>query len=167
MIDRLILNDRRIQSMKDGLSKIITIPDTLYKTSKGEKQKNGISVSQMRVPLGVIGIIYESRPNVTIDIASLCIKSGNSTILRGGKECINTNIFLHKIIQDSIEILGFDKNYVQLIQSTDRSLVKEMLSLENFIDYMIPRGSEDLVKFVSENAKMPAVTGGVGVYRTI
>ena len=152
--------------MINGIKNIIKLEDPIGKTIEEKTLPNGLSLRRVRVPLGVIGVIYESRPNVTIDIASLCIKSGNSTILRGGKECINTNIFLHKIIQDSIEILGFDKNYVQLIQSTDRSLVKEMLSLEKLIDYMIPRGSENLVKFVSENAKMPAVTGGIGVCHT-
>ena len=165
-IERMILDSNRIKDMINGIKNIINLEDPIGKTIEEKILPNGLSLRRVRVPLGVIGVIYESRPNVTIDIASLCIKSGNSTILRGGKECINTNIFLHKIIQDSIEILGFDKNYVQLIQSTDRSLVREMLSLENFIDYMIPRGSENLVKFVSENAKMPAVTGGVGVCHT-
>ena len=96
MVDRLILNKERIDSMRDGLKKIISIPDTLYRTSKPTKQKNGIYISQMRVPLGVIGMIYESRPNVTIDAAGLCIKSGNSVILRGGSESINSNIIVFR-----------------------------------------------------------------------
>ena len=102
MIDRLILNKERIDSMRDGLKKIISIPDTLYRTSKATKQKNGIYISQMRVPLGVIGMIYESRPNVTIDAAGLCIKSGNSVILRGGSESINSNKALMRCIKKAL-----------------------------------------------------------------
>ena len=165
-IERMTLDSERIKDMINGINNIIQLDDPIGETIEKKILPNRLSLERVRVPLGVIGVIYESRPNVTIDISALCIKSGNSVILRGGKESINTNIFLHRVIQDSIETLGFDKNYVQLVQSTDRSLVKEMLSLKEYIDYMIPRGSEKLVSYVSENAKMPAVTGGVGVCHT-
>ena len=123
MIDRLVLNEKRIASMKDGLAKIISIPDTLYKTSRGIKQKNGISVSQMRVPLGVIGMIYESRPNVTIDAAGLCIKSGNSVILRGGSESINSNKVLMNCIKKALKDHNINPYMVQLIETTDVELL--------------------------------------------
>ena len=166
IIERMALNSNRIKDMINGIDNIIKLDDPIGETIDNKILQNDLNLKRIRVPLGVIGVIYESRPNVTIDIAALCLKSGNSVILRGGKECINTNIYLHKIIQNSIDNLGFDQNCVQLVKSTERSLVKEMLSLKKFIDYMIPRGSENLVSFVSENAKMPAVTGGVGVCHT-
>ena len=123
MIDRLVLNEERITSMRDGLKKIISIPDTLYKSSNCNKQLNGISVSQMRVPLGVIGMIYESRPNVTIDAAGLCIKSGNSVILRGGSESINSNKELMNCIKKSLKDNNIHPHAVQLIETTDRKAI--------------------------------------------
>ncbi len=157
MIDRLILNDRRIESMRDGLSKIITIPDTLYKTSKGHKQKNGILVSQMRVPLGVIGIIYESRPNVTIDAAGLCIKSGNSVILRGGSESINSNKALMNCIKKALKINQFNEYMVQLIETTDRKAIDKMLEMNDYIDVIIPRGGKGLIEKVMSISKIPMI----------
>jgi glutamate-5-semialdehyde dehydrogenase len=114
----------------------------------------------------VIGVIYESRPNVTIDIATLCLKSGNGVVLRGGKECILTNTVLAGIVKNAIEEAGIPRGAVQFVESTDRALVKEMLEMDDSIDLMIPRGSAELVKFVGQNAKMPAITGGVGVCHT-
>ena len=157
MIDRLILNDRRIKSMRNGLSKISTIPDTLYKTSKGQKQKNGISVSQMRVPLGVIGIIYESRPNVTIDAAGLCIKSGNSVILRGGSESINSNKALMNCIKKALKINKLNEYMVQLIETTDRKAIDKMLSMNDYIDVIIPRGGKGLIEKVMSISKIPMI----------
>ena len=157
MIDRLILNDRRIKSMRDGLSKISTIPDTLYKTSKGQKQKNGISVCQMRVPLGVIGIIYESRPNVTIDAAGLCIKSGNSVILRGGSESINSNKALMNCIKKALKINKLNEYMVQLIETTDRKAIDKMLSMNDYIDVIIPRGGKGLIEKVMSISKIPMI----------
>ena len=157
MIDRLILNDRRIESMRDGLSKIITIPDTLYKTSKGHKQKNGILVSQMRVPLGVIGIIYESRPNVTIDAAGLCIKSGNSVILRGGSESINSNKALMNCIKRALKINKLNEYMVQLIETTDRKAIDKMLKMNDYIDVIIPRGGKGLIEKVMSISKIPMI----------
>ena len=120
LVKRLYLNDKKILDITNSIKKIIKLKDPTNVILEKWKRPNGLNISKVSIPIGVIGVIYESRPNVTIDIASLCIKSGNSTILRGGKECINTNIFLHKIIQDSIEILGFDKNYVQFINYKNR-----------------------------------------------
>lgn len=157
MLDRLILNKKRITSMRDGLKKIISIPDTLYKTSKGIKQPNGITVSQMRVPLGVIGMIYESRPNVTIDAAGLCIKSGNTVILRGGSESINTNMALMNCIRKSLKENNIHQHSVQLVETTERAAIDSLLKMNNFIDVIIPRGGKGLIKKVMSVSKIPMI----------
>lgn len=157
MIDRLVLNEKRITSMKDGLAKIISIPDTLYKISKGIKQKNGISVSQMRVPLGVIGMIYESRPNVTIDAAGLCIKSGNSVILRGGSESINSNKVLMNCIKKALKDHNINPYMVQLIETTDRRAIDKLLAMNSYIDVIIPRGGKGLIEKVMSSSKIPMI----------
>ena len=157
MIDRLILNKERIDSMRDGLKKIISIPDTLYRTSKATKQKNGIYISQMRVPLGVIGMIYESRPNVTIDAAGLCIKSGNSVILRGGSESINSNKALMRCIKKALEDNGIDLHAVQLIETIDRKAIDHLLSMNEYIDVIIPRGGKSLIEKVMSTSKIPMI----------
>ena len=157
MIDRLVLNEKRIASMKDGLAKIISIPDTLYKISKGIKQKNGISVSQMRVPLGVIGMIYESRPNVTIDAAGLCIKSGNSVILRGGSESINSNKVLMNCIKKALKDHNINPYMVQLIETTDRRAIDKLLAMNSYIDVIIPRGGKGLIEKVMSSSKIPMI----------
>ena len=157
MIDRLILNEKRIISMKDGLAKIISIPDTLYKTSKGVKQKNGLLVSQMRVPLGVIGMIYESRPNVTIDAAGLCIKSGNSVILRGGSESINSNKALMNCIKKALKDNNINPYMVQLIETTDRKAIDKLLTMNSYIDVIIPRGGKGLIEKVMSSSKIPMI----------
>ena len=157
MIDRLILNKERILSMQDGLHQIIKIPDTLYKTTKGIKQSNGITVSQMRVPLGVIGMIYESRPNVTIDSAGLCIKSGNSVILRGGSESINSNKALIRCIAKALKDNGIHQHTVQLVETTDRSAVTHLLSKNEYIDVIIPRGGKGLIEKIVSCSKIPTI----------
>jgi len=157
MIDRLILNKERILSMQDGLHQIIKIPDTLYKTTKGVKQSNGITVSQMRVPLGVIGMIYESRPNVTIDSAGLCIKSGNSVILRGGSESINSNKALMRCITKALKDNGIHQHMVQLVGTTDRSAVTHLLSKNEHIDVIIPRGGKGLIEKIVSCSKIPTI----------
>ena len=157
MIDRLTLTPKRIKSMCDGLQAIIKIPDTLYKLVNSKKQKNGITVSQMRVPLGVIAMIYESRPNVTIDAAGLCLKSGNSVILRGGSEAIHTNKILMKIIKMSLQKSNFDNYMVQLIETTDRNAVNHLLKMDKCIDVIIPRGGKSLIKKVSKDSKIPVI----------
>ena len=157
MIDRLVINTERIASMCDGLNKIIKIPDTLYKIVNNKKQKSGITVSQMRVPLGVIAMIYESRPNVTIDAAGLCIKSGNSVILRGGSESIYTNKRLMVCITKALKKNRFDKNIVQLIETTDRKAVGELISMNKYIDVIIPRGGKSLIERIAMGSKIPVI----------
>ena len=166
IIDRLTLNKKRIQEMSDSILNLIQLPDPIGELIEQKTLKNGLKIEKVRVPLGVIGVIYESRPNVTTDISALCIKSGNSVILRGGKEAINTNIEICKIIRDCLYNNEMPINSVQLIDNPDRSLMKQFLSMNEYIDLMIPRGGSNLVNFVSNNAKMPSITGGIGVCHT-
>ena len=166
MLDRMTLNEARVKDMADAARNIASFDDPIGEILEHRELPNGLDLEQVRVPLGVIGVIYESRPNVTIDIATLCLKSGNGVVLRGGKECIITNTVLAGIVQDAIESAGIPRDVVLFIESTDRALVGEMLEMDDVIDLMIPRGSADLVNFVGQNAKMPAITGGVGVSHT-
>ena len=157
MIDRLVLNKKSIVSMCEGLAKIIKIPDSVYRTTKSVKQKSGIMVSQMRVPLGVIGIIYESRPNVTIDAAGLCLKSGNSVILRGGSESINSNKALMVSIKKALKDCKYHQHSVQLIDTIDRKAVTSLLSMDKYIDVIIPRGGKGLIEKVISCSKIPMI----------
>jgi glutamate-5-semialdehyde dehydrogenase len=157
LIDRLLINNQRILSMIDGLKKIITIPDILFQKINKSKQQSGIVVEQMRVPLGVIAMIYESRPNVTIDATGLALKSGNSIILRGGSESINTNILLSKIIKKSLLECNVSQNIVQIINTTDRNAVSKLLKMDNYIDVIIPRGGKELIKKISQESKIPVI----------
>ena len=166
MLDRMTLNEARVKDMADAARNIASLDDPIGEILEHRELPNGLDLEQVRVPLGVIGVIYESRPNVTIDIATLCLKSGNGVVLRGGKECIITNTVLAGIVKDAIESAGIPRDVVLFIESTDRALVGEMLEMDDVIDLMIPRGSADLVNFVGQNAKMPAITGGVGVSHT-
>ena len=164
--DRMTLNGNRVQDMADAARNISKLGDPIGEVLEQRNLPNGLHLERVRVPIGVIGVIYESRPNVTIDIATLCLKSGNAVILRGGKECILTNTTLAKIVKDAVESAGIPSDVVQFVESTDRALVKEMLQMDEAIDLMIPRGSAELVNFVGQNAKMPAITGGIGVCHT-
>ena len=164
--DRMTLNGNRVQDMADAARSISKLGDPIGEVLEQRNLPNGLHLERVRVPIGVIGVIYESRPNVTIDIATLCLKSGNAVILRGGKECILTNTTLATIVKDAIESAGIPSDVVQFVGSTDRTLVKEMLQMDEAIDLMIPRGSAELVNFVGQNAKMPAITGGIGVCHT-
>lgn len=166
LLERMTLNNKRVKDMADAARNIASLEDPIGEILEQRELPNGLDLSRVRVPLGVIGVIYESRPNVTIDIATLCLKSGNGVVLRGGKECIRTNTVLAGIVKGAIESVGIPGDVVQFIESTDRALVKEMLEMDDVIDLMIPRGSAELVRFVGENAKMPAITGGVGVCHT-
>ena len=166
MLDRMTLNEARVKGMAEAARNIASLDDPIGEILEHRELPNGLDLEQVRVPLGVIGVIYESRPNVTIDIATLCLKSGNGVVLRGGKECIITNTVLAGIVKDAIESAGIPRDVVLFIESTDRALVGEMLEMDDVIDLMIPRGSADLVNFVGQNAKMPAITGGVGVSHT-
>lgn len=166
IIDRMVLNRERVLAMAAACREIAALPDPVREVLEQRTLPNGLELQRVRVPLGVIGVIYESRPNVTIDITALCLKSGNGVILRGGKEAFNANAVLARIARDAAEAAGLPPDCIQFVGSTDRALVGEMLAMDRYIDLLIPRGSAELVRFVGENATMPAVTGGVGVCHT-
>ena len=163
LLDRLELTDARIESMAVSLEEIAAFTDPIGEILTGWKHKNGMSIEKKRVPLGVIGMIYESRPNVTIDSAGLAIKSSNSVILRGSANAINSNMYLNKLFNEVGNKAGLPENSVQLIESTDRELVKEMIKLDEYIDVLIPRGGKGLKKFILENATIPVIETGAGV----
>ena len=166
VLDRLLLNDERIDVIaRDALS-VAGLPDPVGETIEMNTMPNGLEVSRRRVPLGVIGVIYESRPNVTVDISALCLKSGNAVRLRGGSEAFHSNTVLAGVIRAAILDAGISKDTVQIVGSTDRKFVSEMLKMDEFIDLMIPRGGSDLVARVAKEASMPSITGGVGVCHT-
>jgi len=162
-VDRLRLTDQVLSEMTDGLRQIALLPDPVGEITGMWTRPNGLKVGRMRIPLGVVGIVYESRPNVTIDAAALCIKAGNAVILRGGSEAFHSNQCLAEVLQDSLEISGLPAQSVQLVPTTDRSAVLELLKLEEYIDVMIPRGGEDLIRFVAEHARMPVLKHYKGV----
>ena len=163
VLDRLRLSEERLESIADDVRRIIELPDPVGEVLEERTLPNGLEVRRRRVPLGVIGAIYESRPNITIDISSLCFKAGNAVVLRGGKEAFHSNAALAGVVRDAIEKAGGPKEAVQFVESTDRQLVGEMLKMTEYIDLMIPRGGAELVRRVAEDAAMPAVTGGIGV----
>lgn len=163
VLDRLLLNRSRLESMSSDMVHVAGLPDPIGEVVEMNVMPNGMEVGRKRVPLGVIGVIYESRPNVTIDISSLCLKSGNAVILRGGSESFYSNTVLTEVIQDAVSKVGVPKEAVQYVETTDRALVTEMLNLSQYIDLMIPRGGKDLVDMINREAKMPSITGGVGV----
>ena len=160
--DRLIIDDQKLKGIIKSLKNVKNLNDPLNKNEE-YLRNDGLKIIKKIIPIGVISAIYESRPNVTIDIASLCIKSGNVAILRGGKESLNTNSALIKIIQDTLGQNNINKNCIQYIKDPDRKLVDELLSLDEYIDLVIPRGGKKLVENVSKNAKMRAIFGGIGV----
>ena len=164
--ERMMLNDARIGDMASAVVNIADLDDPVGEVLEERTADNGLLIRRVRVPLGVIGVIYESRPNVTIDIAALCLKAGNAVILRGGKEAIRTNSALASLVRDAVVAAGLPLDAVQFVESTDRALVGEMLEMDDCIDMLIPRGSAELVHMVAEKAKMPAVTGGIGVCHT-
>lgn len=166
VIDRMVLNHDRIAAMADACREIAAMPDPIGEGLEERTMPNGLQIQRISVPLGVIGVIFESRPNVTIDITALCLKSGNGVILRGGKEAIRANAVLAEIARSAVNSVGLPEDVVQFVSTTDRALVGEMLRLDRYIDLIIPRGSAELVRFVGENATMPAITGGVGVCHT-
>ncbi|RUM40589.1 MAG: glutamate-5-semialdehyde dehydrogenase [Desulfurobacterium sp.] len=163
MLDRLLLNEKRINGMIQVLQDVASLNDPVGEVIKMWKRPNGLRIGKMRVPLGVVGIIYESRPNVTVEAASLCIKSSNAVILKGGSEAINSNRVLVNILKEAAASEGFPEEAIQFIDTTDRSAVKEMLQLDEYIDVIIPRGGEGLIRFVAENARMPVIKHYKGV----
>jgi glutamate-5-semialdehyde dehydrogenase len=163
MIDRLTLTNKRIQSMAEGLRVMADYKDPIGEIVEGWKMYNDLQVAKVRVPIGVIGMIYESRPNVTVDSAGLALKSGNAIILRGGKEAINSNKVLCDIITEAGMKNGMPDGSVQLIRDTDRSLVKELIQLDKMIDVIIPRGGQSLKKAIVNDAKVPVIVTGAGL----
>jgi len=157
LIDRLELTEERIDSMISGLKVVSELPDPVGEITKLKPTPSGIDVSQMRVPLGVVGIIYESRPNVTADAAALCLKSGNACILRGGSEAILSNKIIWECIQSGLEESGLPKESVQLVETIDREAVKSLLHMDKWIDVIIPRGGKGLVKLISEESRVPVI----------
>ncbi len=163
MIDRLTLSDKVVRGMAEGLRDVATLKDPVGEVTSMWRRPNGLVVGRMRIPLGVIGIVYESRPNVTIDAAGLCLKSGNVVILRGGSEAINSNRALGTIFSDVLREEGVTEKAVQVVPTTDRAAVLELLKLEDCIDLIIPRGGEGLIRFVVENSKVPVIKHYKGV----
>jgi glutamate-5-semialdehyde dehydrogenase len=166
MLDRLMLDSGRLEAIAGDVLAVAALPDPVGEIFDMRTLPNGLQLSRKRVPLGVIGAIYESRPNVTIDISVLCLKSGNAIILRGGKEAIHSNSALAKLVQEAATRAGVPEGAVQFIENTDRALVDKMLKMKEFIDLMIPRGGAGLIKLVRDNAAMPVVAGGIGVCHT-
>jgi glutamate-5-semialdehyde dehydrogenase len=166
MLDRLMLNSARLEGIARDVLAVAALADPVGELYDSRTLPNGLLISRKRVPLGVIGAIYESRPNVTIDISMLCLKSGNAVILRGGKETIRSNAALSKIVQEAVYQAGIPQGAVQFIDDTDHALVEKLLKMNRYIDLVIPRGGAGLIKFVAETANMPVVTGGIGVCHT-
>jgi glutamate-5-semialdehyde dehydrogenase len=166
MIDRLTLTPAVIKGMADGLREVAALPDPVGEITGMWLRPNGIQVGRQRIPLGVIGIIYESRPNVTADAAGLCLKSGNAVILRGGSEALHSNRAIGAILQRALADSGLPAAVLQVITTSDRSAVSELLKLEDYIDLIIPRGGEGLIRFVSENSRIPVIKHYKGVCHT-
>jgi glutamate-5-semialdehyde dehydrogenase len=160
MIDRLMLNSNRLEGIANDVLAVAALSDPIGEVFDGRTLPNGLLITKKRVPFGVIATIYESRPNVTVDISVLCLKSGNAVILRGGREAINSNTALATIIQKAVSRAGLPEGCVQFIENTDRSLVNQLLKMSKYIDLVIPRGGADLITFVRQNAVMPVIGAG-------
>jgi len=165
-LDRLTMTPKTIETMALGLEQIVSLNDPIGKISSFKKQGSGINIAQMRVPLGVIGIIYESRPNVTIDAAALCLKSGNAVILRGGSEAIDSNTLLAQIIQEGLAAANLPKDAVQVVATTDRSAVGEMITMTQYIDVIVPRGGKSLIARLMAEARVPMIKHLDGICHT-
>ena len=157
LLDRLALDDERIDGMIEGLRQVAALPDPCGAITDMSYRPSGIQVGKMRVPLGVIGIIYESRPNVTIDAASLCLKSGNATILRGGSEAINSNQAIAKCVRQGLKAAGLPETAVQVIETTDRAAVGELITMSEYVDVIVPRGGKGLIERISRDAKVSVI----------
>ena len=165
-IDRLTMTPKTIESMALGLEQIVSLADPIGKISALQKQASGIELGQMRVPLGVIGIIYESRPNVTIDAAALCLKSGNAVILRGGSEAIDSNTLLAQLIQEGLDAANLPMDAVQVVSTTDRAAVGEMITMTQYIDVIVPRGGKSLIARLMAEARVPMIKHLDGICHT-
>jgi glutamate-5-semialdehyde dehydrogenase len=157
MIDRLTLNEKTITSMAAGLREVAALPDPVGEVTGMWKRPNGLQVGRVRIPLGVIGFIYESRPNVTVDAAALCLKSGNAVLLKGGSEAINSNLSLNEILADAVKKANLPEKSIQVIPSTEHEAVGILLGMDEYVDMIIPRGGEGLISFVVENSRVPVL----------
>ena len=166
LIDRLSLTEARIAAMIKGLQEMAGLKDPVGEVLLSVERPNGLKINKVRVPLGVIGIIYESRPNVTVDTAGLCLKSGNAVILRGGSEAVNSNHILAKTIAAAAYATGIPEGAIQFIETTDRQAVLDMVKLDKFVDVIIPRGGEELIQFIKEHSTIPVISHGKGVCHT-
>ena len=166
MLDRLRLDPKRLADQADDVRRIADLPDPVGEVFDARTLPNGLRIGKRRVPLGVLATIYESRPNVTIDISALCLKSGNAVILRGGKEAFHSNKALATAVRDAVVAADLPGDTVQFVDSTDRELVNELLKMREYIDLMVPRGGADLIHFIADNATMPVLAGGIGVCHT-
>ena len=162
LVDRLTLDQDRVKAMVDGIRQIVKLDDPVGEVSEMKKRPNGLVIGQKRVPLGVVGIIYEARPNVTADAFALCLKTGNTTILRGGKEAIKTNMKIVEIIGEGLEKVGIPKEAIQLVEDTSRETSIEMMKMKDYLDVLIPRGGKGLIKSVIENSTVPVIETGEG-----
>ena len=162
LMDRLALNEKRIAGMADGVRQVKAQPDPVGQVLEGGVRPNGLRIEKVAVPLGVIGIIYEARPNVTADAAALCLKAGNAVILRGGKEAFRSNQAIAEVMRDAVETAGLPRDSIQLVQDTSRASSIEMMGLTGYLDVLIPRGGAGLIRAVVENSHVPVIETGVG-----
>ena len=162
LLDRLRLTPERIEGMADGVEQVAALADPIGNVLEGRTLKNGLTIEKVRVPMGVIGIIFEARPNVTSDAAALCLKAGSAVILRGGKEAINSNLAISEIMRDAVESVGFPRDCISLVSDTTRQSATELMQLSDYLDVLIPRGGAGLIRSVVENAKVPVIETGVG-----
>lgn len=162
LIDRLTLNQQRVESMADGLIDVAKLDDPVGEVTNMIKRPNGLMIGKKSVPMGVVGIIFEARPNVTADAYGLCLKSGNATILRGGKEAINSNIAVVKIFRKVLSDMGYNEDFVQMVEDTNRDSARQMMTLNGYIDVLIPRGGAGLIQTVVKESTVPVIETGVG-----
>ncbi|MBX3054816.1 MAG: glutamate-5-semialdehyde dehydrogenase [Caldilineaceae bacterium] len=163
LLDRLLLTPQRMQALADDTRHVASLPDPVGAEMESRLLPNGIRLSRRRIPVGVLGVIYEARPNVTIDIATLCLKTGNAVILRGGKETLRSNLALVQVIQDALATVGLPLEAVQYIGDPDRALVSQFLKMDKYVDMLIPRGGNSLHRLCREQSTIPVITGGVGI----
>jgi len=166
LLDRLLLDDKRIRGMAQGLREVAALPDPVGEVVKMWRRPNGLQIGKLRVPLGVVAVIYESRPNVTADTAALCIKSGNAIVLRGGSEAIHSNRVIAALLQEAAQDAGVPPQAIQLVETTDREAVFHLLKMDGYVDLVVPRGGEGLIRFVAENSRIPVVYHYKGVCHT-
>ncbi|NLO09240.1 MAG: glutamate-5-semialdehyde dehydrogenase, partial [Clostridiales bacterium] len=162
LVDRLMLSPERIKAMSDGLIEVASLPDPIGEILSMKTRPNGLIIGEKRVPLGVIGMIYESRPNVTVDAFGLCFKTGNAVILRGGSDAINSNIAIVEALHQGLKEVGLPEDLVLLIEDTSRDIVNQMMKLDKYIDILIPRGGAGLIRSIKENSYIPVIETGTG-----